>query len=290
VGLGRLLIVAGLVAAAGCAEGNASGDSPTGEASISVVDATGTVVELSGVPDRIVSLVPSATRTLMELGAVGRLAGRTRYDTLASLAEVPSVGGGLHPSMERLLSLQPDVVIRFAGDADADTPRRLDELGIPHLAVRPETVADVREMIGTLGSLVDREAAAQGLVQHIDSTLQAIRREARDREPVPTAFVAGGDPPWVAGSGTYVGELIRIAGGRNVFDHLPRPWGSVSPEALVESAPLVLLVARGVSLDPRIIRETRVRELPRSIQLPGPGLPEAARAVARALHGPPPGA
>ena len=92
-----------------------SADDPSTDDRITLVDADGGQVALPARPDRILSLVPSVTRILVELGEGDRLVGRTDYDDLAAIRELPSVGGGLEPTMEIVASLEPEVVIRFAG-------------------------------------------------------------------------------------------------------------------------------------------------------------------------------
>ncbi|HZD06403.1 MAG TPA: helical backbone metal receptor [Longimicrobiales bacterium] len=249
-----------------------------------VTDAEGRAVVVAPPPERIVSLVPSATRVLLDLGAGDRLVGRTEHDTLAALAALPSVGGGLHPTLEVLLSLEPDLVIRFAGPSDRETPRRLDEVGVTHVAIAPESVADTRRMILMLGRVVDRAGPAEALVAAIDSALADVRTRVAGLEPVRTAWVVGGEPPWVSGPGTYIDELISLAGGENVFRDLGRLWGGVSLEALVARRPDLVLTSEGSRLDPRIGRVLRVRRVSPVVSLPGPDLPRAAREIARALH------
>ena len=248
------------------------------------MDQAGRTVVLPSSPARIVSLVPSATQTLMALGAVGRLAGRTDYDTASAVVGLPSVGGGLHPSGEVLLSLEPDLVVRFAGETDPETPARLDGLGIPHLAVRPDRIDDVREMIRLLGRVVGREGRAREILARQDAVLDSLRARTDGLAPVPVAFLVGGDPPWVAGAGTYIHELMALAGGENVFADLDRRYGGVGPEALLARSPEVILVVEGTALDDRLVGDADVRELPPLVRLPGPRLDDAARAVALALR------
>jgi ABC-type Fe3+-hydroxamate transport system substrate-binding protein len=262
-------------------------------AALTLVDAEGRSVELAGEPARIVSLVPSATETLRALGETGRLVGRTDFDTATALTDLPSVGGGLQPSGEVLLALRPELVIRFAGPTDRDTPRLLDEAGIPHLAVRPERIAEVQAMIRSLGRLTGRTARADSILARQAATLAAIRTRVEAGPAVRVAFTLGGDPPFVAGAGTFVGELMENAGGENVFADLDRPWSGVSPETIVDRAPDLLLTLEGTRLDPRLTRGRTVRHVPALAQLPGPALDRAALAIARAIHpgtfGPAPG-
>ncbi len=235
-------------------------------------------------PRRIVSLVPSATETLVDLGARDRLVGRTDYDTAAALASLPSVGGGIQPDLEAVLALHPDLVIRFAGPSDPETPRRLEAMGIPTLAVRPDGIDDVRRMVGRLGALVDRRGEARALVAHIDSALSAVRARVGSLPPVRVAYLLGGSPPWVAGKGTFIGQLIEVAGGTNVFDDLERLYAPVSAEELAVRHVDLFLVEPGAGVDRSALGKTPVRDAPPGLETPGPDLGESAAALARILH------
>lgn len=235
-------------------------------------------------PARIVSLVPSVTNVILALGEGHRLVGRTDFDRHPSLDTLPSVGGGLHPSLELLASLHPDVVIRFAGASDTATPERLDEMGISHLAVRTDGIDDVRDIVRRLGALLGRQATADSLVARLDRELEAVQSATRGLPPVPAVFVLGGSPPWVAGPGTFIDELVTLGGGRNVFDDLAHDYGSVSPEAFRARGVEVILVGPDTSVEPALVGGARVERLPASVELPGLDLAEAAWAVARALH------
>jgi iron complex transport system substrate-binding protein len=263
-------------------EGGEADQTTTGSV-VELVDASGAILALPRVPERILSLVPAVTRTLLALGAGELLVGRTDYDTLASLAHLPSVGGGLQPSLEALVALEPALVVRFAGDSDRDTPPRLDALGIPHFAVRLDGIADVRRMILDLGLITGRGAVAAGLVFTMNSTLDEIRGRTRGRDPVRVAYVLGESPPWVAGPESYIHELIILAGGENVFADLQSPYGPVSPEEfLVRDIDLLL------TPDPRRLHlpaaDLPVGEVPPHLEMPGPELALAAWGLAELLH------
>ncbi|MDX1567267.1 MAG: ABC transporter substrate-binding protein [Longimicrobiales bacterium] len=250
---------------------------------IRIQDDAGREVTLSEPPERIVSLVPSATETLVALGAGDRLVARTDYDTLPRLRSLPSVGGGLHPNLERLVALGPDLVIRFAGPSDRSTPSRLTELGIPHLAVRPDGIEDVRRIVRMMGQVARVPNRADSLVAEMDSTLSRIAGRVGSRPPRRVAFVLGGSPPWVAGPGTFVDELIHLAGGRNAFSDLGDLYGPVSREAFVaRDIDLVLTTRRG-ELD-FVPSDIPVRRVPAGVETPGLDLGESARILARILH------
>ncbi len=258
-------------------------DAPQGEVFLTVQDATGKILELSAPPSRIVSLVPSGTLTLLALGAEDLLVGRTDYDTATALAELPSVGGGLQPNLERLVSLEPDLVILFAGDSDRTTPSRLDRMEIPHFAIRPDGMEDVRHIIRQLGAVTARETAADSLLMAMDSVLAEIRRRVASRPPVRVVYILGGSPPWVSGPGTFIHELVMLAGGENVFGDLESLYGPVSPEEFLVRPMDLLLAPQGgeVRLPELGIPLVRV---PSDLELPGPHLAWRALDLARILH------
>jgi iron complex transport system substrate-binding protein len=235
------------------------------------------------IPSRIVSLVPSTTQILLALGAKNLLVGRTDYDTAYVVSHLPSVGGGLQPSMETLVFLEPDLVIRFAGGSDRTTPARLDDLGIAHLAVRPDRIADVRALTLELGNLTGREAKAASLIDGMDATLTEIRTRIQGRRPVKVAYVLGDHPPWVAGPDTFMHELLVAAGGENVFSDLTALYGPVSPEEfLVREIDLILTPEGGAVVLPT--SQIPVVRVSPSFEIPGPDLALSAWELATIMH------
>lgn len=250
-----------------------------------IEDADGRSVRLPAPVRRVVSLVPSATLTLDAIGARSVLVARTDYDTVSWASDLPSVGGGIEPSLETIVSLRPEVVIRFGGPQDAKTPARLDDLGVRHVAIRPDRIEDVLSIVDILGRMTGHEAEAASLSARLRGEMDAVRARWADAPPVRAAYVMGGEQPWVAGPGTYVAQLIALAGGTNVFSDLPTLYAAVSPEELVARHVDVVLLSKGSTFDRSLMRDTRVVEVGDVVGIPGPSVAEAARVVAAALHG-----
>src|SRR5690606_24351323 len=103
----------------------------------------GREISLPGPASRVISLVPSATETLVELGAHAQLVGRTRHDTAPEIQDVPSVGGMFDPSLETVLSLAPDLIVAPADEKATTLRRRLEAAGVPVLAVDASDTTDV---------------------------------------------------------------------------------------------------------------------------------------------------
>lgn len=283
--LALLLAAGGLIAGAACADARSdprSAGAPADTAAI--VDAAGRTLRFAQPPGRILSLVPSVTRALVELGAGAMLVGRTDYDTLAAVRGLPSVGGGLQPDLERLLALRPDLVIRFAGAQDPTTPAALDERAIAHMAVRPDRVEDVRTIVRQLGIVTGRRAAADSLVAALDASLAAVRERVAGEARPRVAYLIGGTPPWVAGPRTYVSDLLEVAGADNAFADLGDLYAPVSLEELIAREVDAFVVARGTELSPRLAARAPVLQVSPEIESPDTGLGRSAEELARVLH------
>lgn len=287
-----------LLAACGETREGASPTPAAAEGAVAVVDDAGDTVRLPRPARRIVSLIPSANETLLALGAGDRIVGRTRYDEAPELAALPSVGGGLDPSLETLLSLRPELVIAWASEKRSAVRYRLEEMGIPVFAVDPQDTADVFRSIHALGALTGRSPAADSLAASIRGELEEVRTSVAGRPRPSVFFVVWNDPPMTAGPETFVAQLIGVAGGRTVFPDLRANWPQVSMEEIVRRQPEVVVLPVGedgaLSLerlraapgwrDLRAVREGRVATVPANlVSRPGPHVGEAARALRDAI-------
>jgi cobalamin transport system substrate-binding protein len=257
----------------------------TTDEGVVVVDATGSRRVLPGPATRIVSLVPSATETLHALGRSEAIVGRTDYDLEPWIADRPSVGGGIGPNLEALVALRPDLVVRFAGEQDPRTPSRLDELGITHVAVRPDGIDDVYASIRLLGRVTGAEVAADSLIRSVRAGLGKVEEAVAGLPRLRVAYILGGTPPWVSGPGTYIDEVMAVAGGDNVFSDLPSLYASVSPEELRARRIDVVLTPSLADFDASLAPDARIEEIGDALEIPGPGVVHAAARVAELLHG-----
>ncbi|MEX2570149.1 MAG: cobalamin-binding protein [Gemmatimonadota bacterium] len=265
---------------------------------VEAVDDLGRTVRLDGPATRIVSLLPGATETLVALGAGDRLVARTDYDDDPALAHLPSVGGGLTPSIELLASLRPDLVVAWEEAGAARTRPRLEALGIPVFSVTTQDTAGIFANVERFGRLVGLPERADSLAAAMRSELDAVRASVAGRERPTVLYMIGLDPPMVAGRSVFIGEVLEVAGGRNVFADVSAPSPRVSLEEIVRRRPdLVLLPASGASSLPvERLRElpgwrdlsqgtTRFEPLPADVlHRPGPSVVEAARVLRDVIH------
>jgi iron complex transport system substrate-binding protein len=220
---------------------------PTSPA-VTLVDFLGHEVTLSAPPQRIVSLAPSNTEILFALGASDLLVGRDDFsDYPPEALEIASIGA-LYPNVnaEVVVALEPDLVLA-AGITNADDVRTLTDLGLTVFTTRiNNTLEDVFSDILDVGRLVGRAAAAETLVAELRTRAQAVTTKTNGLAERPKVFyeVDATEPasPWTAGPGTFMDELITLAGGQNVGAVLADQYAQISLEQLVAEDPQVIVL------------------------------------------------
>ncbi|HET7600008.1 MAG TPA: helical backbone metal receptor [Gemmatimonadales bacterium] len=219
-----------------------------GAARLLAVDDGGDTVRFAAPARRIVSLNPATTEILFAIGAGDRLVGRTdACDYPAAAARVPSVGGGLPPNLEAVAARAPDLVVLYYGSTTAESAKRLRELNIPVLALRTDHLADVSRVARVLGPVAGAARAADSLAAAFDSALALARRGSHPADAPGVLLLAWDQPLIVLGRGSFVSELVELAGARNVYDDLASSSAPVSLEAVVERAPRAVLTLSGMS-------------------------------------------
>ena len=300
-GLLPLLTLLFLLPACGGEDASARPDTaPPADSAVTVVDDAGRTVRLPRPARRVVSLIPSATEVLLALGAGDRLVGRTDFDHGPGVDSLPSVGGGMTPSIEAVAALRPDLVLGWETKGDQATRRRLEELGIPVFAVEVDDTVGVFRTVASLGRLTGRAGAADSLAAGLRRELAEVRASVAGR-PEPTVFfLVWNDPPMTAGAGTFISQVLGVAGGRNVFADVAGEWPNVAPEEIVRRQPDFVVLPQGekggahdVDLlrrspgwrELRAMREGRIVTIDSELMnRPGPRLGEAARTLRDRLH------
>jgi iron complex transport system substrate-binding protein len=253
-------------------------------------------------PGGIVSLLPSWTEILVELGAADRLRGCTDVcEPGRDVARVPWQGP---QAVEAIVRLDPALVVRqaprAAGDPLADALRGA---GIPVLSLPSETVADVRAAIVAIGEAVGVPARAAEYAARFDRDLAAARAKGEGRGEPKVLFVFGRDAGAVAnvdgaGPGTFLDELIRYAGGRNVLDGDLGLYPKLRLETIVRLEPDVIIDNVPGGEDPLAawsafptipaVRDRRVYAVAdRGLLIPGPRLPASVERLVEMIHGRP---
>jgi iron complex transport system substrate-binding protein len=192
---------------------------------------------------RIVSLLPSNTEILVSLGAGPEVVGVTRFDALLpQVGPAGDIGDFMHPNMERIVSLKPDLIVAGFWTSSHIIPR-LQKMGYPVVQIRnPQSIEGIYQTIRDLAKAVNRPAAAQAVIAGMQAQFKKVR-ERGDRLPRRLKIYIEIDSPyWTIGGRDYLNEAMTLAGVDNIFADLPRPSAQVSPELIVERNPDVIVV------------------------------------------------
>ena len=183
-----------------------------------VTDQLGRIVSLPDNPKRIVSLAPSITEIIYELGQEHRLAGVTRFsDFPPKAAELPKVGSFVQLDLERIVALKPDLCVATKDGNPRAVVERLESLQIPVYVVNPRDIDSVMKTVVEIGAFLNAGKKAKTLAQKMRSRIQRVECLVAKASSRPRVFYQVGIFPIVsAGSNTFIHELILLAGGKNL--------------------------------------------------------------------------
>lgn len=171
-------------------------------------------------PERIICLTEETTETLYLLGEQHRIVGVSGYTVRPPQArkEKPRVSAFISADIPRILSLQPDLVLTFS-DLQADIVTALIRAGIAVHAFNQRTVAEILDMIRTLGALVGAQDRAHDLANRLAADVEATCKRVAQRHQRPKVYFEEWDEPMISGI-AWVSELIEAAGGTDIFPEL----------------------------------------------------------------------
>ncbi len=247
---------------------------------------------------RVISLSPSISGILLALGVGDAIIGSDRFSRqLEGLEETPSLGGLFAPNLERTIELRPTLVLGVRSEQQRAFFEQLRAREIVAHAIDPQTLPEVLASFREIAQLVGREAEGEALVRRVTRELDEVSRSRGSRVRPRVALVVNREPLYVVGGGSFVSELIGIAGGTNIFGELEAPYPQISLEVLAERQPDVLVDTTYPALDDdgearrywsRFRWVQRVELIPTGVvTVPGAELHRAARLIQAALHAEP---
>ena len=270
---------------------------------LTLTDDSGRRVTLPAPPRRIISLSPGHTETLFALGAGDRVVAVDTYsDYPPEVTRRTRLKTWPRPPVEQVVALKPDLVLVLT-EGEGFT-RQMDALKIPTLYLFPKDYARALDEISLLGRVLGEETAAARITGNMRKRAEAVRKRLAGAPQVRVMYeMDATDParPYVAGGEGFYSELMRMAGGENVFSDLKVTSGAVSAEAVIARDPEVILM--GDTRSPqqpqspellarrpgwsaiRAVRTRRVYSVDSDrITRPGPRLVDGLEEFARRLH------
>jgi iron complex transport system substrate-binding protein len=253
------------------------------------------VVDPTHRPTRIVSLNPTTTEILFAMGAGTRVVGRSTYDVFPDAARgVTDVGVSLRPNVEAVLAVHPDLVILYASNDNRSAAQRFQQAGVRTLALKIDSIAQFQRDTRLLGRLTGDSAAAYTLVDSVSATLARVQAATKGLSR-PTVFLPTWDRPIIAiGGGSFLSELLDIAGARNIYEDVAAPSAVVTIEDVAKRNPDYVMTTPAAT--PNLNNDPKWRALPAVRQKhvlvydttlvgrPSVTLGAAARSLADLLH------
>ncbi|MGM9485596.1 ABC transporter substrate-binding protein [Roseateles sp. NT4] len=261
---------------------------------VDIKDDLGQVTQISAPPQRIVSLLPSLTETVCELGACAKLVGVDRYSNFpASVNALPKLGGMDDTNVEMIAALKPDVVFVAVSSRVAE---RLQALGMKVIALEPRSYKDVQRVLNIMGQVLG-VADAQRVWRYIEAGVAAAASSVPASARGVRVYYEVASGIWAAGESSFMGETLSKLGAGNIIPASLGPFPKINPEFVVKANPALIMIGQrgseGLTQRPgwdRIDAIKRGRicifkpEEGDILARPGPRMAEAAQIMARCLR------
>jgi iron complex transport system substrate-binding protein len=203
-------------------------------------------IQIEGVPQRVISLAPSNTEILFALGLGDKVVGVTEFcDYPPEVKEVEKVSG-VEPNLEKIVELQPDLVVYIGGAAQLEKAQAMEELGLKVLILAPSDIEGIFADIELVGKATGTEDKARELVAQLRRRVEEVTTKVAGAEDKPLVFyeVDATDPsrPYTAGPGSFIDALITMAGGVNLGGSAEMEWAQFSAEEIIAQDPQIIIL------------------------------------------------
>jgi iron complex transport system substrate-binding protein len=210
---------------------------------MTVTDDLGRTITLDKAPQRIVSLAPSNTEILFDLGLGDKVVGDTIYDDYpAAAVNKPHVGGYADIDVEKVVSLAPDLIL--AEDIHkAEVIPALERLGFKVYALVPHNLDEITASVSTIGRITGTSGAAKPIVADMQKRIKAITdktNDLTDTQKPRVLYVIWQEPLMSSGVDTPIYEMITKAGGTSIVQG-QTGFPTLSLESVIDSNPQVVI-------------------------------------------------
>ncbi|MBK7996766.1 MAG: cobalamin-binding protein [Blastocatellia bacterium] len=208
-----------------------------------IVDEIGRQVKIPKDPQRIISLAPSITEMLFALELGDKVVGVTSYCNYPQAAtKIPKVSDTLHPNLEMIISLKPDLVLVTTASQLEQFTAKMSELGIAVFVIKSDSVIGVLGSIKLLGQITNKEQVAKNLIDSLNARLEKVKQQHLNQSAKPKVFfIVGTEPLITVGRKAFVTDLINLAGGQSISEDVETEWPAYSIETAISRAPEIIL-------------------------------------------------
>jgi iron complex transport system substrate-binding protein len=265
----------------------------------SFIDDLGRRIYLARPPARIISLAPSVTEMLFALGAGESVVGVTEFCDYPPEAQSKPKVGYARPNLESLVALRPDLILAPQDFLQPDILTKLDELKIAVFVLQATSIEDVITQANTMGRMLERVSTANDVVGFMRQQLSEIKARVSTAPRRRVLYVLNSEPLITVGPGSFIHQMLELAGGANVAAASEVPYPRLNMEEVLKRDPEILLFPVGQAetvtdqeqqtwqrwTTLTAVKEHRFANVPTDlVNRPGPRITEGLHALAQAIH------
>ncbi len=273
------------------------GTTPSTQTVGDLVDMSGEAVTLTAVPEKIVSLTPAGTETVFAMGMGDKLVGIDAFSNYPEETKNIAVVGDFNgPDIEKIISLEPDVVFAAVG-LQKDSVENLKKMGIPVVVVEASKYEDIPTAINLMGTILNKSTEAGKIIEEIKKAEEVAKSSApKESKRVYYAMSYGDMGNWTSGQGSFINTIIEIAGGTPITKDIEFMWVEYQMEDLLKADPqIVLLASDGGELaglknalgykDLDAVKEGRAYQIDADVlSRPGPRIADAIKMISDIIN------
>lgn len=264
---------------------------------LTIKDGAGRDVTISKPPQRIISLSSSNTEILFALGLESRVVGVDQYSNYPPSAKSkPAVGGFADPDLEKIVALEPDLVLGTSIHVKSILPE-LERRGLTTVIIDPKNVSGVLDSVRLVAKITGQQKEASAVISGMQAKIDSVQSAVKGAKPVRVFFEISPDL-YTAGPGTFVNDVLQMAGGANIAAGAGTDWPQLSQESLILADPDVILLAdQPADVTPEMVaarpgwsevsavKNKRILVINDDLtSRPGPRVVDGLEFVAKALH------
>lgn len=265
---------------------------------VTITDVYGSKTTIDKKPERIVVLAPSIAEVLYKLGLGDNIVGVSAYcDYPAEAKSKPKVGDFNGINIEKIVEAKPDLVLASSGMSEEEY-KKLVSLKLKVVVAEARTLDQIPSTFMMIGDSTGTSDKAKALSDELESKINSIKEKLKNAPKVKAYYIVSfGKDNWTAGKGTFISDLISLAGGENISDDV-NSWNNYSLEKIVEKNPDVILLSAAVAngnnkildsqkgyKDTSAVKNGKVVILDDNLtQRPGPRIADGLELIAKALH------
>jgi iron complex transport system substrate-binding protein len=221
------------------------GISQSSIASITLLQANGDILTLPGPAARIITLAPNLAELVFAAGAGGSLKAVVEYSNFPEqVAQIPRVGDAFRIDLERIIELNPDLVIAWKSGNPQTALQKLQQLGITVWQIeitRPEEIADI---VANISDAAGTQNVGEAVAMQLRNRLADLKKQHANKIPVSFFYQIAPRPLYTVNSQHIISRSLAICGGHNVFANLPALAPQISRESVIIANPQAMIAPK----------------------------------------------